>query len=176
MKKSKTKQSTLVLAIVVAMMLIISCTGALAFLTGTDSIENEWKIGYVDVELDENFRAPDELEPGLSFTKDVKAVNNGPNDAYVRIKVIFSDGDMEKASKLDYNTTDFELNNDGYWYYKKILQSGEKTESLFTTVTISEDVEKEDLKDFDIQVYLEAYQSEGFDNYKAAWEHFHTNK
>lgn len=64
---------------------------------------------------------------------------------------------MENVCSIDYNKTDWRKDEqDGYWYYNSLLKSGETTKPLFTTVTISSDVEEDNLQDFDINVYHES--------------------
>ena len=164
-----------IIAVIVALLLVVSCTGILAYLAATDERGNEWRIGYVDVAVEEEYKPPGELVPGDSFVKNVKATNKGVCNAYVRIKIVFSNEDMQELCELDYNTTNFTLGDDGYWYYNDILEAFSSTPSLFTTVTLSASANKDDLEDFEIQVYAEAYQSDEFDTYKDAWEHFNTN-
>jgi len=175
MDKDKKGKKSLVIAVVLVSLLALSCTSILAYLTATDERYNDWRIGYVDVVPEENFIPPSEIIPGVSFIKDVRAFNKGLNDAYVRFKVVFTDGDMEKLCDVDYNTEDYEY-SEGYWYYKDVLEKDTVSESLFTTVTVSETASQDEIKDFDIIVYVEAYQSKGFATYQNAWEHFYGNK
>lgn len=150
---------------------------SVAYLSDGDSAVNEITVGGNRVEIVEEFEPPAELVPGVSFTKDVKVENVGPSDCYVRIKAVFTDSDMGKYCSVDFNTTDYTYNEaDGYYYYKKILKSGDATPSLFTTVTLSNAITTAEIKDFDILVYTESYQSAGFTDYSKAWEHYHKNK
>lgn len=169
------KNKPIVFAVIVALILVVSCTGILAYMTATDERDNEWRIGYVDVIPEEDYKPISELTPGASFTKDVKATNQGACNAYVRIKVVFSNKDMEDLCTLDYNITDFTLGDDGYWYYTEVLETFNSTPSLFTTVTLSSSASQDDFEDFDIQIYVEGYQADEFDTYEEAWEHFKTN-
>ena len=166
------------LAIVLAALACILCVGGIsAYLISQDQKVNQVTVGECKIKVVEEFTPPEELKPGISFTKDVKAVNLGPNDSYVRIKAVFTDGNMKNYCSVNYNTTDFDYNEkDWYYYYKNVLKDGEKTPSLFTTVSIAQDAPQAELKDFDILVYTENYQSEGFASYSEAWAHFKKNK
>lgn len=175
MDKSKNGNKTLAMVVVSVLLLVMSCTSMLAFLTATDDRCNDWRVGYIDVVPEEEFKQPDKIIPGVSFKKDVKAYNKGFSDAYVRFKVVFTDGEMEKLCDVDYNTEDYEY-SEGYWYYKKALEKDTMSSSLFTTVTVSEAASQNEIKDFDIIVYVEAYQAKGFDTFQKAWKHFHENK
>lgn len=157
MKKIK-KISSLNFAVLTALLLLLTCTSILAYFTAADSSTNQWRVGYVDVIPKENYQPPDEIKPGITFTKEVWASNVGNNTAYIRFKVVFSDGDMEKMCTLDYNTDDY-VYSDGYWYCKEVIEPDSVSPSLFTTVQVSETASPEDIKNFDIIVYLEAHQN-----------------
>lgn len=152
-------------------------SGISALFTDGDSADNLFIVGGSNIEIIENFDPPEELEPGTSFTKNVKAKNLGPSSCYIRIKAVFTDSDMEKFCTVDWNHDDFIYNDkDGYYYYTKVLDVGEETESLFTTITLSESINPGEIKDFDVLVYAESYQSSGFASYEDAWKHYHRNK
>lgn len=159
----------------IALLLIsASIMGIWAYLTSHDKATNKITYGGVTVKIEEVFEPPSLLEPGTSFTKDVKVKNLGPSDAYVRVFAVFSDSEMEEYCTVDWNTTDFVYNTeDGYWYYKhKLSAEGDAsiTTSLFTTVTVSDEIPEDKIKDFEILVYAEGFQSEGFETYEEAWE------
>lgn len=148
-----------------------------AYLTDGDRAINTSSVGGNRVELIEVFDPPSKLEPGVTFSKDVKVKNIGLNDCYVRIKAVFTDSDMGDYCTLDFNDSEYEYNElDGYYYYKKILKKDEETSSLFTTVSLSNSIPESEIKDFDILVYTETYQSYGFDDYREAWKHYQKNK
>ena len=82
---------------------------------------------------------------------------------FVRTKILFSNDDAESVSTLDINTADWEKNNtDGYYYYKHILPVNVSTSSLMKTVKIADDAHLDELEDFDIIVYSESVQSDGY--------------
>lgn len=155
-----------------------------AYLTDADRTDNIAVIGGNRIEIIEEFDPPKELTPGISFKKDVSITNIGLSDCFIRIKAVFTDNQMEDLCTVDYNHTYWVYDSeDGYWYYPLAISQGEKTESLFTTVTINSGANEDEnaiisalIKDFDILIYAESYQSEGFSSYKAAWNHYHRNK
>lgn len=166
-----------IILIVVLILAICSCGGILAYLTSVDNAYNSVKVGGVNTEIIEDFSPPNKIKPGTSFTKDVKVQNTGPSDCYVRVKAVFTDSSMGDVCTVDWNKTDYVYNEkDGYYYYKHILSDGDKTESLFTTITVSDKISEADIIDFDVLVYAEAYQSDGFTDYAKAWEHYAANK
>ena len=93
----------------------------------------------------------------------------------VRVKVRFSDGDMEKYCTVDYNTTDWKY-ADGYYYYTKVLPESSTTPNLFTQVTIAKDIPDDVLKDFNIYVEAESIQVGYFQDYTEAWTAFDKNR
>lgn len=156
---------------------IVFIGNAVAYMSDGDTAINHITVGGNRVEIVETFNPPSELLPGISFQKDVKVENVGPSDCYVRIKAVYTDSDMGKYCSVDFNTADYEYNaTDGFYYYKQILKSGESTPSLFTTVTLSNEISTAEIKDFDILIYTESYQSAGFNEYDKAWAHYHKNK
>ena len=180
---NKVNKSTVVL--LCSLLLIgVSITGVFAYLMDADKANNVTVVGGNRIEIVEEFDPPDKIEPNVEFTKDVSVNNVGLSDCFVRVKAVFTDSDMEKYCTVDFNssedasdnTVDYWYNKeDGYYYLKEILESGERSASLFTKIKISEDIPANEIKDFDVLVYVESYQSEGFTDYKDAWTHYHRN-
>lgn len=171
----KNRNKKLIIAIIVILLMILSCTCILAYFTATDEKNNEWIIGFVNVQAKEIYNPPKEITPGISFVKEVSAENDGRNSAYIRFRVVFSDGHMENMSYLDFNTVDY-VYEEGYWYLKEDIDAGEVSSSLFTTVNINESANVNEIKDYDILIYLEAYQADGFKTYKEAWAEYQKNR
>ena len=69
---------------------------------------------------------------------------------------------------MDFDTKDWTQADDGYWYYAGIVEPGAVTSSLFTKVTIG-DIEEEQRKTFDIILYAESVQAEGYTSIQAAF-------
>ena len=177
-KRTFTVKKSYVLA-VLCLVFVIGLFGIhpmIAYLSDADDAVNDFIIGGNTIELIETFIPPEELTPGVSFTKDVSVYNTGESDCYVRIKAVFTDSDMEKYCSVNYNTNNFIYNaDDGFWYYTDVLKSGTTSPSLFTTVSLDSDMSSGEIKDFDILVYTESYQSKGFDDYESAWTHYARN-
>lgn len=148
-----------------------------AYLADTSVQENKLSVGYNTISVVEDFEPPKELVPGISFKKDVKIENTGTVDTYVRVKALFTNSDMMPYCTIDYNTTDWVFNNeDGYYYLINPVAVGETSPSLFTNVKLSDDIGITDIKDFDILIYAESYQSYGYDSYEIAWNDYYKNK
>ena len=159
----------------------LSCaltTGVVAYLSDADNSDNSFIIGGNTIELVEEFIPPKELAPGVVIKKDVSVTNTGLNDCYVRVMAVFTNSDMGDWCTVDWNTGAGWVYNqeDGYWYYPNPISNGETTPSLFTTITLSEDIPESLVKDFDMIVYAESYQSADSEDYASAWEGYKANK
>ena len=168
----------LILIICCTILFSLSVIGVIAYFTDIASKTNTLTLGGNAIEIVEDFEPPEFIEAGISFKKDVQVKNTGLSDCYVRVKVVFTDSDMEKfCTFTDLNTTDWVYNStDNWYYYTNELEQNELTSSLFTTVAISDTLEEYQIKDFDILVYAESFQSYDFDNYEDAWEEYAKNK
>lgn len=148
-----------------------------AYLTDRDSSVNQTVIGGNRIEVVEEFTPPDELIPGSVFAKAVRVKNVGHSSCYVRLKAVFSDSNVGQYCTMDWNTVDFVYSaDDGYYYYTKAIGSGELTEYLFTTVTVSPEAPSGALTGLTIYVYAESCQSAGFGSYIEAWDNFRRNQ
>lgn len=166
------KNKKLVIISVISVILIGCLSFGLisAYFTDKDTKQNQVTVGYNTIQVVEDFDSPSELVPGLSFKKDVKVENTGKVPCYVRVKSLFTDEDMLPYCTVDYNTNDWVYNDkDDYWYYTHKVVINDMTQSLFTTVKINDDVQSSDIKDFDILIYAESHQSDGYDTYKDVW-------
>lgn len=154
-KKKSLKHGTL---FKILMVMIAACmvTGVAAYLTVSNSLKNQFTVGYVKSEIVEDYNPPAELKPGITFKKKVSIKNTGPNDCYVRVLVTFSSSEIGDKCTLDYDKTNWTYNeSDGYWYYNNILKSGKTTVPLFNDVSVSKDLTSDEIQDFDINVYHE---------------------
>lgn len=149
--------------------LFLSASGIYAYFSDTESKQNTLSIGADTTEIAEEFDPPEEIAPGTVFVKKPSVKNTGSVPCYVRVLCEFSDSMYEDLFSLDFNTDDWTgKQDDGYYYYKRILNPGSTTEPLFTTVTYSggQDFDSE----FEIIVCEESVQSENYSNYKDAFD------
>lgn len=154
--------------IILACAAAVFVAGASAYFISISAADNRFNIGNVTTTIEEEFPDPDPV-PGRPMPKTVRIRNTGKNDCYVRVQALFSDGDMESICSLDYNTTDWTKEDDGWWYYKKVLKTGETTVPLFTKVTVSGSADEEMIVPFDILIRQESRQARGFDSFQSAW-------
>jgi len=138
------KKKAILILTVIAMTASLAVAGTLAWFTGKASVTNTFTAGSVDVAIyDEN---GEPVEEGLTFddfvpgdTKDkvVTFKNTGKSNAYIRAKATASWDPQLDASNItiDYNTENWVLRSDGWYYYKYVVAGGNSTTPLFDTVT-----------------------------------------
>ena len=128
----------------------ILASGTVAYFTAQETAYNVITTGALSMRLVEEGADgkpfPKEgvtgVLPNMEVTKKVYVENTGDVDMYVRIaldKKIESLSDPAaklnfKHITLDINETDW-TEQDGYYYYNRVLKPGEATEPLFTTVS-----------------------------------------
>ena len=176
-KNGKLKKSTLFLIAMCSLLLLSLCFATqkmYAYYLDTEEKNNILQIGYNETEINEDFEKPAEIKSNTTFKKNPTVKNTGTVPCYVRMYVEVNDSRIAQYTFMNFNTEDWtERQSDGYYYYKKILNPNESTTPIFTTVNISDDnnVTKviKEVDDFDIIVYEESVQSEGFTNYTDAW-------
>lgn len=143
MKKSRRKvknRKVSILLVSLALIMMIGVYGTVAYLvTQTESVTNTFIPGNVDSHVDED------IENGVK--NDVKIVNDGDVDAYVRAMVVVSWQDSAgniyselPVENQDYSFTipasnDWKLKDDYYYYTKKVIPDGETT-ALLTEGTL----------------------------------------
>ncbi len=185
MKKKKWKRILPAAAACAGVLLIHSVSGTAAYLADGDRAENVLSIGGVRTTIEEETDIPPEITPGDTFQKEVRIRNTGPNTCFARVKVLFSDSDMEEICAVDWNTEEWVYSSsDGFYYYDRPLEPGDVTEALMTAVTVSEAAEEDKIVDFSIFVYQESVQAAGFEepdeggnwNYEGAWEKYEKNR
>lgn len=136
--------------------LTVACQGTLAYFTAEDTARNVITTGGIDITLEETtkegvaFKDVTGVMPGDTVSK-IVTVTNEQAEAYVRAWVdvtavhpefgevkapmdLLLPGDVEIA--IDFDTENWLYNeDDGHFYYKTALSTGETTEPLFTEVS-----------------------------------------
>lgn len=140
-----------------------------AYLTGQDEAENVFSASQTDIIVEEVFEPVEELTPGLVIVKAPKVTSQSGTMCYVRMRVCFSDQEAEEKCLPLVINSGWTKKEDGFYYWKAPLAPGESTGTLFDSVTIRDDVEKEELEAFELDVYAEAVQYAGLSE-AAAWE------
>lgn len=177
--------------------------GTYAYFTYLREMKNRFTVGHNEITVTEEYDPPDEIIPGeeTSFFKKVQVENTGSVPCYVRVRLEYSDSDMKQfcTNVLGENRAPAEewgdrieefsdgrwiFGTDGWYYYRDVLEVGERTDRLLEKVEVSVPQELEDrIKEFEILVYGESIQTminqageDGkptaaeADDYREAWE------
>lgn len=137
-----------------------------AYLSHVETKDNLITIGNNDIMIEEDFIPPKAWQSNTTYKKDVKIRNTGTVPCFIRVYVALSDKDV--PGELNIDTARWIQSSDGYWYYNGIIEPGANSPSLFTKVTIR-DANAEQLKTFDVIIYAESVQAEG---YSDIWDAF----
>ena len=188
------KKKIISLCLVAALAVVAIAGASLAYFTDRDAKTNTFTLGNVDITLTEDhWAAPSAAVPDMEYAKDPVVTNIGENDAWIRVDVTLSDAAAFTAAAAKHQITDlatiFAGHDETKWtlagepvynnendtltysyYYNTILEDGESTEALFTSVTIPAVFDNDDMKeieaDFTIDVTAHAIQTA--DSYSTA--------
>lgn len=160
-------------ALAVLLALFVGSSGMYAYYTDQTKKDNQITIGQNDITIVEQFTPPDEIKPGVTFDKFPQVQNVKSVPCYVRMFADVGDSDVNEFLTINFESSKWTTKqDDGYYYYTEILEPGSTSEPLFTTVSISENADESKFKDFDILIYAESVQSEGYETYEDAWAEF----
>ncbi|MDD3839158.1 MAG: TasA family protein [Clostridia bacterium] len=176
------KRIVLIISLVaLASLLVIG--GTMAWFTNIpDPVFNKFTAGSVKVEVNEHdFQDIENWNPGDVTDKEVSVISNGSKATYVRVALTptWSNDESVDNVKLYLNTQDWlffdedqdGLPDDGYYYYKDILNQGDETNNLLTKVELIGDATGNDYQDatLTIKVDAQAVQASN-DAYKDVWD------
>lgn len=147
-----------------------------------DSKTNNFGVANIDVEIDEDFKPPNDWD-GSSNEKLVKVQNNSTGPALIRVSIQkrwVDDNRNPWAGDSNFIKLNFSKNEnklwvdgeDGYFYYNKILPKGEVTEAILDSVELKipeELKERYKGKKVIVDVKTEAVQAT-IDGYNAVWK------
>lgn len=174
-----TKHIKIKFSIVILLALaLLGGTITLAFLNkSTQAATNPFVGSEIETKINETVNIN-----GTTISKNPSVLNKGPSPAIIRMRVTVSPNqiadlvknpyntdhvqDPKKPITINYDTANWTLNIDGFWYYNKVVAKGESTTPLFTTITGVTDADGKALEnikaigDFEITLYQEAVQSE----------------
>lgn len=142
------KRKLLILS-VLAICIATLAAGTLAYFTSEGKAHNVITSGGVEIAVQEwadedkenLFQNLGGIMPSMTVTKIAEIKNTGASDAWIRVKVekniqLRGEGTPNTdLVELNLNDTDWELGQDGYYYYNQALKPGEVTKPIFTTVT-----------------------------------------
>ena len=132
-----------------------------AYLIDRQETVNRIKIVENKTHIEEEFDPPTDPGPGSVIKKKPCIVN----DSVIPVSNLDAQAQCEPLKIKD----SWKTGEDGYYYYQKQLQPGLRTDTVFDNIVIKNTVKKEDLVPFDILVYEESVQSEGFSSPEEAF-------
>lgn len=178
----KNKSKIIIVLILCVTLCTVSFSITYSYLIAQDDSVNTFIVGENTVEITEEYEPPKKLFPGIEFKKEPSVKNTGNLPCFVRIRVDFSDSRAEEfCEPLDIDTENWEYDaSSGYYLYNHILQVGETTPPLFTTVKLKTQKEdgteytEQDMLDFDILIYAESVQQGECtaDEYSTVWSRY----
>ena len=151
------KRRILIIALILCL-IAVGATGTAAYFSAETRAHNVITSGGVDLEIhewaddDKTEEFPedgvDNVVPATSVTKIVEIENTGSASAWIRISIekaieLASGGQGDpELLVLDFNTDDW-TEQDGWYYYNSVLEPGDTTTPLFTTVTFAPEMGNE---------------------------------
>lgn len=190
------KKKILTLAMCIAMAAIMA-VGTLAYFTDTETTDNVFTVGNVDITLTEPSWDPETVEhvaPGMTYAKDPTVTNVGANDCWVRVNVTVTDWAALQAACANHKITDLTKIFNGFvaddwklagktesgdtatysYYYKEAIAPEASTSPIFESVTIPGGFTNEEMEalgeDFTITVTADAVQTS--EDYETAADAF----
>lgn len=130
----KSRRSALAKAAAALAAVTLACAGiasAVAYSTSEDVVENVLVVGNGDLAIEEEYDPPATLVAGAMIPKEVRVVNSGTVDCYVRMFCAFADSRCDACiykniDPSEYGAWDWS-SADGLWYYYTTLAPGEET-------------------------------------------------
>lgn len=109
------------------------------FLVSTDSALNRLSGGHNTAGIVESYAPPSSFAKGDEITKEVKVKNEGSVPCYVRVFAEVCDPEERDAHGYRLQHIRLVKSSDGYYYYSRILNTGEESTPLFKTLTAKAD-------------------------------------
>lgn len=155
----------LFLSIVVVFMVLISLT--YSFFAVKNTVKGEIVLGELDFQIISNTSIKEKIMPGDTVKIDLILYNNFPQKNnlipfYFRFKLLTGDFDRNLI-KTSFVENDYIQDND-YYYFKGKVNVNDSV-NLIDSLTFDGKMSQIDAKIFDLQVQVEAVQSE-YDAYK----------
>lgn len=173
------KKRVIMVVSLVALVSLLVVGGTMAWFTSTpEAVENTFTAGTVEIEVNEHgFEDIVNWNPGDTTTKEVSVVSNGSKKTYVRVSLtpVWVVGEYEEALPnsnvvLNWNNQDWVLHDNGWYYYKNILNKDDETSLLLESVTLkgAETGNEYQGKALTVTVKAEAVQA-SHEAYKDVW-------
>ena len=149
-KKGLTVLAPAALALVLAAGIHVG--DALAYFTTCASASGRVQIGldFTETETGDDVR---------DWTKHISIENTGTSACFVRVKVLAGEKYQKYLSYTSEREGSWELREDGYWYYDRALEAGEKTAELLAALDraqLKADTEEGGREEFNVIVVQES--------------------
>ncbi|MCD8154024.1 MAG: SipW-dependent-type signal peptide-containing protein [Clostridiales bacterium] len=182
MKHKKSRRAPVILL----MAGVLCAGGTAAYFSDFAAARNTVAVGRNTTEIQEEFPDPTptpiENNPQYDKTVWVGNVTGGESgfnvDCYIRVSLSYSNDDIGRGVTLQGLDTENWVYDpeDGYYYYRWIVEEGQRTTPLFTGIQIDsgkvDATYQEYLTGFSVNVYEESVQAGSFADYGAAWNYF----
>lgn len=176
--KIKRKHVYVLAAVGVIMFFILLVVNAYGTSRSTDRVNNRFVLSTLEGKITEEFEEETDIEIGSSKEKDIWIANTGNSPFFVRVMIVpimkSATGELlslqiGKEFSVDLSS-DWKAGEDGFYYYIGKVEPQQKTSSLFTTVSLTKDLDSEIYgdADFSIQVKCETVTS-ALQEYRNAW-------
>ncbi len=133
----KKKLIIMLSSIMLVSLLIVG--GTMAWFTDEKTVDNKFTAGTVKIEINEHgFEDITNWNPGDTTDKKVSIKSLGSKKSYIRVALTpeWIDTDLPTSNvQLNINTTDWVYEN-GWYYYKNIVNENQETELLLNSVTL----------------------------------------
>ncbi len=164
MKRINGKGSELV--VICLAIAVMAMPAAASFLISVEDGINEFTVGSNVSSIEEKFGSYEAFEKGESYGKEVAVRNEGNVACYVRVFAEIEDPDVASVLSVDLNENQWtDKQEDGFYYYREILEPGEKTEPLFTEIRADEDT-----AEFRMIIMSETVQADGAEDHFTAFD------
>lgn len=178
-KRRMNRKLIAVVALLVSIVTVLAAGGTLAYFTAEETAYNVITTGCLYMDLVEETTGgkpwPEGgitgVMPAMDVDKVVYVENVGSVPFFTRVSmdqvIIPAEGSDAQLSfeyiSIDLNTEQWIAHEDGYYYYYRILQPGEKTEPLFTKVHFAPEMGNEYM-DATVEIYVLAQAVQSANN------------
>lgn len=139
----KTSRKLNIILILSSLLVLMAIGGTAAYYSASMSMENRISVGNQTqtYSLVEKFKMTDKWLPGETIEKKPYFWNQGTDGVYLRLKFTgeWDNGNLDpgyvKLNYPSYFSDDWIDKDDGYYYYKKILNSSNKTNPILDSLT-----------------------------------------
>lgn len=170
----KFHKKSLALLVSVALLLTFAVSGTVAYLVDASGpVENQFKPASVTPSITETING--------SVKNDVKLINSGNVDAYIRAAVVvtWQMTDSDGIHVLPAKNTDYSISwsksgwigadSNGYYYYTTPVSSGTETGVLFTSCSVASGVTPPSGYSLHVEIMGQAIQAEPISTVKTVW-------